>query len=142
MSLPFAVYGGAAAYDPESTYALISAAEDLAQTLGVAHLELRNQQPQRPEWPRQDLYVTFRKEIVPDVEANMLAIPRKQRAMVRKGMKHGLVSEIDDSVGRFFEVYADNMHRHGTPPFSRAYFAQLARVFGDEATVVATADTA
>ena len=43
-----------------------------------------------PDWPTQDLYVTFRKEILPDVEANMLAIPRKQRAMVRKGIKNGL----------------------------------------------------
>ena len=35
--------------------------------------------------------MTFRKAIEPDVEANMLAIPRKQRAMVRKGIKRGLV---------------------------------------------------
>jgi hypothetical protein len=44
------------------------------------------------DWPTQDLYVTFRKEILPDEEANMLAIPRKQRAMVRKGIKNGLTA--------------------------------------------------
>ena len=49
----------------------------------------------------------------------MLAIPRKQRAMVRKGIKNGLRSEIDDGVERFFALYADNMHRHGTPPFAQ-----------------------
>ena len=31
---------------------------------------------------------------------------------------------------RFFDLYADNMHRHGTPPHSRRYFETLQRVFG------------
>jgi hypothetical protein len=51
-----------------------------------------------PEWPTQDLYVRFRKQIAPEVEANMLAIPRKQRAMVRKGLKNNLRSEIDRDI--------------------------------------------
>ena len=130
-SLPFAVYGGPAAADPESERALIDTAVELAAQRGVDHLELRNIAPRRPDWPTQDLYVTFRREILPDIEANMLAIPRKQRAMVRKGMKNGLRSEIDVDVDRFFALYADNMHRHGTPPFSRKYFAKLKAVFGD-----------
>ena len=33
---------------------------------------------------------------MPDAENNLLAIPRKQRAMVRKGIKEGLRAEIDD----------------------------------------------
>ena len=68
--------------------------------------------------------MTFRKAILPDVEANLLAIPRKQRAMVRKGIKHGLQSEIDVSVDRFFALYADNVHRHGTPPFAQALLSR------------------
>ena len=120
VSLPFCVYGGPAATDPAASDALIDAAGELARALGVPYLELRNRQPQRPDWPRQELYVTFRKELLPDAEANLAAIPRKQRAMVRKGIKHGLRSEIDADPGRFFALYADNMHRHGTPPLSRA----------------------
>jgi FemAB-related protein (PEP-CTERM system-associated) len=141
VSLPFGVYGGPAANDAESERALIHAAADLAQARGVEHLELRNREPRCPDWPRQTLYVTFRKAIAPDVEANMLAIPRKQRAMVRKGIRNGLASEIDRSTSRFFALYADNMHRHGTPPFSRAYFEQLSEVFGDccESLIVADA---
>ncbi len=95
VSLPFCVYGGVAATDPAAVPALHAAARELAGRLGVAHLELRNRAAREPEWPRQDLYVNFRKEILPDVEANLLAIPRKQRAMVRKGIKRGLRSEID-----------------------------------------------
>jgi FemAB-related protein (PEP-CTERM system-associated) len=140
VSLPFCVYGGPAAADTESESALVSAAYDLARDLGVGHLELRDRRPLRPDWPRQDLYVTFRKEIAPEVEANMLAIPRKQRAMVRKGIKHGLRGEIDESVDRFFELYADNVHRHGTPPFSKAYFARLRDVFGEACEVLTVVD--
>ncbi len=55
----------------------------------------------------------------------MLAIPRKQRAMVRKGIKAGLVSAVDDDLDRFFALYADNVHRHGTPAQSRRYFETL-----------------
>ena len=66
----------------------------LAIELKVDHLELRNMQARHVDWPAQDLYVTFRKEILPEEEANLLAIPRKQRAMVRKGIKNGLLSTI------------------------------------------------
>ena len=66
----------------------------------------------------------------------MLAIPRKQRAMVRKGIKNGLRSEIDTGVDRFFPLYADNMHRHGTPALARRYFETLLQVFGKDADVM------
>jgi len=141
VSLPFAVYGGAAANDSESVDALNDAAEALARKLGVDYLELRNTQARCLDWPRQNLYVTFRKEILPDVEANMLAIPRKQRAMVRKGIKNGLASEIDASADRFFTLYADNVHRHGTPPFPRRYFARLMKVFADACEVQTIVDS-
>ncbi len=137
VSLPFCVYAGPAASDPESERALIDTAAKLARSLRVEHLELRHRVTKRADWPRQDLYVTFRKSLLPGVEANMLAIPRKQRAMVRKGINSGLRSEIDSGVERFFALYADNMHRHGTPPFSRNYFSRLREVF-DEACEVLT----
>lgn len=143
-SLPFCVYGGCVTDDPAVAGALHQAAAELARGTGASHLELRNTVAREPSWPRQDLYVTFRKEILPEVEANMLAIPRKQRAMVRKGIKAGLRSEIDPTVDRFFDLYADNVHRHGTPALSKRYFAELKRVFGDrcECLTIVTAEGA
>ena len=136
VSLPFAVYGGAAATAPSVTAKLHAHAAELARELRVAHLELRNRSRCEPTWPEQDLYVTFRKPIAPDAKANLLAIPRKQRAMVRKGIQRGLAGEIDRGVERFFALYADNAHRHGTPPFSKKYFAALRDVFGDDCEVL------
>lgn len=136
VSLPFAVYGGVAADTPEAAEALERQAQRLAQELGVEHLEMRNLQPRHADWPKQDLYVTFRKEILPDEEANMLAIPRKQRAMVRKGIKNNLVAEVDAGVDRFFALYADNVHRHGTPALPKRYFEALKKEFGDDCEVL------
>jgi FemAB-related protein (PEP-CTERM system-associated) len=136
VSLPFAVYAGVAADDDEAAAALEAEAERIAQRLGAEHLELRQLDRQHDGWPRQDLYVTFRKPILPDEEANLLAIPRKQRAMVRKGIKNGLVAEFDAGVDRFFALYADNVHRHGTPALPRRYFETLRRLFGDDCSVL------
>ena len=135
-SLPFAVYGGVAADDEATAVALEAEAQRLAQQLQVDHLELRQLQRSHEGWPRQELYVTFRKEILAEEEANMLAIPRKQRAMVRKGIKNGLKSEVDPGVERFFPLYADNVHRHGTPALSRRYFEALRRHFGNDCEVL------
>lgn len=139
VGLPFAVYGGVAADDEEAAQALEQEAQRLARELGVEHLELRNVTRRHTDWPMQDLYVTFRKEILPDEEANMLAIPRKQRAMVRKGIKNGLVSSLDEGVDRFFRLYADNVHRHGTPAMSKRYFQALRQVFGADCEVLTVA---
>ena len=131
-SLPFAVYGGVAADDEASATELEAAAQRLARQLDVPHLELRNVERRHADWPAQDLYVTFRKDLLPDADANMLAIPRKQRAMVRKGIANGLVSRIDPSVDRFFALYADNVHRHGTPALPRRYFEALQQEFAGQ----------
>jgi FemAB-related protein (PEP-CTERM system-associated) len=92
VSLPFCVYGGVAVHDPQAAPLLIAEAERFAERLGAQRLELRHCAALNPAWPRQELYVTFRRPILPEVEANMLAIPRKQRAMVRKGVSAGLRS--------------------------------------------------
>jgi FemAB-related protein (PEP-CTERM system-associated) len=140
VSLPFAVYGGPAAVDAESSRALLGAAVEVGRRRGVEYLELRDREMLAHGWPVQDLYVTFRRLILPDLDANMLAIPRKQRAMVRKGIKHGLKSEIHATTETFFDLYADNMHRHGTPPFPRRYFTQLKETFGDACEVLIVRD--
>lgn len=136
VALPFCVYGGPAASTPEAQAALDQAAQKLARQLGVEHLEYRSQHALHPNWFHKELYVTFRKQIEPDVEANMLAIPRKQRAMVRKAIKFGLEGVIDRDVERFFTAYSTSVHRLGTPVFSKRYFQLLLDEFGQDAEVL------
>jgi FemAB-related protein (PEP-CTERM system-associated) len=136
MSTPFCVYGGAVAESHDARVALESAAVDLARRLNVDYLELRNQNAAHPNWIKKDLYVTFRKEIDPDPERNMLSIPRKQRRMVRQGAKAGLTSEIDTELDRFYEIYATSVRNLGTPVLPRRYFNLLREIFGDQCEVL------
>lgn len=140
VALPFAVYGGVVALDSGVVELLEAEAEKIARELDVDHLEYRNVVARHEEWPRQGLYVTFRKEILPDEEANMLAIPRKQRAMVRKSQKNGLRSVVDTNTTRFFALYADNVRRHGTPALPKSYFDALMSQFGGDCGVLTVED--
>ena len=142
VSLPFCAVGGAAATDEDALAELHRAARELGGKIGAEYLELRNRSRREPQWPQQELYFSFRKEIHADSEANMLAIPRKQRAMVRKGIKNGLASRIDAGVDGFFSLYADNVHRHGTPPLPKRYFEMLKATFGRDVEVLTVTDPA
>ena len=128
-AMQFCVYGGVAATNDAARALLDEAAIKLARELGVGHLEYRNMVAAHPDdasWHTKELYVTFRKAISAEDEENLNAIPRKQRAMVRKGIKLGLIGEVDDNVDRMFEAYASSVHRLGTPVFPKKYFAALA----------------
>lgn len=134
-SLPMASDAGPLVDDAQVLAALDAQASALAHSLGVDYLEYRALQPVADNRPVQDLYVLFRKAITADHDANLNAVPRKQRAMVRKGLKNALQSQHGD-LNTFFDLYADNVHRHGTPPFSKRYFQALQRAFGADCDVL------
>ena len=143
ISNPFCVYGGPLAADAESEAALIAHAEGLLKRTGASALEFRHRDPVAAAdgWTeRPDLYVTFRKPIESDHERNMKAIPRKQRAMVRKAIQNGLSSVANREVGVLHRIYAESVRNLGTPVFSRCYFHVLMDVFGDAADIVTVTD--
>ncbi|HZF16078.1 MAG TPA: FemAB family XrtA/PEP-CTERM system-associated protein [Steroidobacteraceae bacterium] len=135
VSTPFCVYGGALAVAPYVRALLEDEACELARRLDVDYLELRNRERSRPEWPSKDLYVTFRKRIEADANRNLEAIPRKQRAMVRKAIGRELTVEIDGDCGRLYPAYAASLRNLGTPVFSRRYLELLREVFADDCEV-------
>jgi FemAB-related protein (PEP-CTERM system-associated) len=136
ISTPFCVYGGIVSRDTETHRALTEHACALARGLKVDYLELRNRRRQYLDWPRKELYVTFRKEIAAETEANMLAIPRKQRAMVRKGIQKGLRSRIDADTRDHYALYSESLRSLGTPVFARKYLDILRRAFGDACEIL------
>jgi len=137
ISNAFCVAGGPLASDPAARAALDARAVALAVDLGVDFLEYRCQPSGEAPWQaKTGLYVRFRKAIDPDPEANMRAIPRKQRAMVRKGIKSELAGVIDDDVDRLHRIYAVSVRNLGTPVFARRYFRNLKEEFGGRCDVV------
>lgn len=145
ISNPFCVYGGPLAADAESEAALVAHAESLLVRTGARALEFRDlaatEHAAAADWiKRPDLYVTFRKVIEGDHERNMKAIPRKQRAMVRKGIQNGLSSIANRDVGTLHRIYAESVRNLGTPVFSKRYFQILMDVFGSATDIVTILD--
>jgi FemAB-related protein (PEP-CTERM system-associated) len=136
ISTPFCVYGGAVAAGEAERTALEDRARQLAEELKVDYLELRNLRASVGDWGGKELYVTFRKPMSANDDDNMKAIPRKQRAMVRKGIEAGLKSEIDADVDRFYAMYSESVRNLGTPVLGKRFFATLLDVFGKQADIL------
>jgi len=136
ISTPFCVYGGVASEDAEASEKLELAACELAEELRVDYLEFRNRKARHPDWPTKQLYVAFRKTMESEPDANMLAIPRKQRAMVRKGIKAGLQGDFDHSIKDFYSAFSKSVRSLGTPVYSRFYFECLQEVFEDKCDIL------
>ena len=107
-SLPFLAYGGILADDADTAMLLERQAQALGEELGVDFVELRNRDVQRDGWVTKSDYVTFRKEIPATVEECMQMIPRKQRAMVRKGIKHDLDAKTEAGLDNFYEIFSES----------------------------------
>ncbi len=147
ISLPFCVYGGPLAADQQSFAALLDAGQARMRAARMPALELRLRDQPPADWldpalwpAKTDLYVTFRKPIGADDDANLKAIPRKQRAVVRKGIEHGLTGRVTGGVDRLHAIYAESVRNLGTPVFSRRYFRVLAEIFRDSMDVVEILD--
>ena len=137
ISTAFAVRGGPIAVDAESLGALEREAVRLMEVLAVPVLELRDFSASRADWPtKSGLYATFRRVLDPSIDGNLKLIPRKQRAMIRKGMQNELCSEIDDSIDRLHRVYAESVHNLGTPVFAKSYFRILRDEFSNCSDIV------
>jgi len=135
ISVPFLVYGGPVASSTDALAQILGAARDLAEDLGVDHLELRNQAKVPGDWLTKDNYATFRKSIDPDPEKNFMAIPRKQRAMIRKGIQAGLQAKIDEGTDRLYSAMLACKRNLGTPFFGQGWLRAIKEEFGDQVEV-------
>jgi FemAB-related protein (PEP-CTERM system-associated) len=133
VSTPHAAYGGCIADSDETAATMTDYARELAKELRVEFLELRNFRNVLDDFSltTKDLYVTFRQELKPDLEENMLSIPRKTRAEIREGIRNGLEFKVDEiGVDQFFHVYSQSVRRLGTPVFPKRLFENGLREFG------------
>jgi len=130
VSSPLAVYGGICAADSDSYFSLLRAGSDLAKKLGVNYLEMRNRtEPYATALPGRDLYVTFTQDLTPGPEKLLQGLPRDTRYAIRKSLKAGLEWTEDLTLEEFYELYAQSVHRLGTPVFSKDLFAKLRAIF-------------
>ena len=141
LSSPFCVEGGPLGVDEAADAALTAAAVALLGETRAGYLEFRSQRARHAGWSsKADLYATFSGPISADDKANLLAIPRKQRAVVRKSIEGSLASVVDTEVDELFRVYSESVRNLGTPVFAKRYFAELKRVFAADCDVVVVKD--
>ncbi len=136
-SVAFAAYGGILADDRETFELLLKEAKTISKEYGVDYTDLKFINDPCCDLPSSGTYVTFIKELSADHDENLKSIPRKQRAMVRKGIKSGLEAIVStDRLNEFYDIFAVNVHRLGTPVYSKKWFQALLDAYGDEAELL------
>lgn len=137
VSVAFATNGGPLFDNGDALRVLDEECRKLTEKLNADYLECRNMDAVHDDWPvKKDMYSTFRKELSADNEENMLAIPRKQRAMVRKGIKFDLKAVIDDFPDRLFAMYSESVRNLGSPVFPKKLFYCLKQEYGENCEIL------
>ncbi|ANY20776.1 hypothetical protein A6F68_02276 [Tsuneonella dongtanensis] len=125
VSSGFAVAGGPLATSTTIARRLCRAAEELAVRRACASVELRGGEAPTDWTVRSDSHAGFAARLAPDDETQLLAIPRKQRAEVRKGLERDFAVEIGSAErdrAAHYAVYAQSVRNLGTPVFPRSLF--------------------
>ncbi len=136
VSAGFAVDGGVLSDSEAAIRGLVSHAVALAAALNCPTVELRGGSYPASGWHIDETtYLGFARDLAQDDEAELLTIPRKQRAEVRKALSFGLSVDFGDRDAHY-AVYATSVRNLGTPVFPKALFVAVLDEFGDEADIL------
>lgn len=138
----FGVDGGVLASGRGQAETLIALAEEMALRQSCPTIELRGgpMPIDRAGWTvRRDSHCGYAADLAADDEAQLLAIPRKQRAEVRKGLAADLTISVGSSAidrEAHYAVYAESVRNLGTPVFPKRLFAEVLDAFGAGADIL------
>lgn len=141
-STGFAVGGGLLLAPGTDPAPLLAAVEDLAIRLSCPAIELRggNLPVEGAGWRlKTEAHCGFVRPLAADDEAQLLAIPRKQRAEVRKGLERDFAITVGTAPrdrAAHYAVYAESVRNLGTPVFPRRLFAAMLDRFGPSADIL------
>ena len=138
----FAVDGGLLTEAGFDAAPLFAFAEQLAERRSCPAIELRGGvlPEDRAGWSRKTTsHCGFVTSLAQDDEAQLLAIPRKQRAEVRKGLANDFTIEVgtgERDRAAHSAGYAESVRNLGTPVFPRALFDAVLDRFGADADIL------
>ena len=141
VSSGFAVDGGILASDPAAVPALAAACEGMARNGGIASIEIRGGPVPAKGWAlHEDSHLGFGRAIAADDEAELLAVPRKHRAELRKALANDALRV---EIGRearhrqaHYRVYSESVRNLGTPVFPARLFREVLAAFGEDADIL------
>jgi FemAB-related protein (PEP-CTERM system-associated) len=139
VSSGFGVGGGALADDGDIALGLSRAAEELALRTSHSSIELRGGTIPAAWRSWSDRHANFAADLAEDDEAQLLWVPRKQRADVRKSLEGELTvttgrSEADRAA--HYALYAESVRNLGTPVFPRSLFDAMLDAFPDSSDIL------
>jgi FemAB-related protein (PEP-CTERM system-associated) len=141
VSSGFAVDGGILASDPAAVSALAAACEGMARDGGIGSVELRGGPVPGEGWAMHEgSHLGFSRPIAADDEAELLAVPRKHRAELRKALANDALRV---EIGRdarhrraHYRVYSESVRNLGTPVFPARLFREVLAAFGEDADIL------
>ena len=136
ISNAFCVGGGPLAADEGARARLLEEAARIGRAAGVEHIELRDTGGAESWRTKDDLYAGFEREMDVDEAKNLLQIPRKQRAVVRKAIEGPFRVTVDKDLDTFFALFSRTVRDHGTPVFPKKFFAAILEAFPDGADIL------
>lgn len=142
VSSGFGVDGGILASDPAAVPALAAACEGMARDGGIASVEIRGGPAPGRGWAlHEGSHLGFARPIAADDEAELLAVPRKHRAELRKALANDALRV---EIGRearhrqaHYRVYSESVRNLGTPVFPARLFREVLAAFAEEADILA-----
>lgn len=141
ISNMFCVYGGALGVDADVVSALYDQAWTFTQQEGLPAFEVRGIaafETDAANWVTSSESATFIKALADNDDEQLLAIPRKQRAVIRKSLKNAMTTQWDGDLDVFYDLYAQSVLSLGTPVFPKKLFQALKTEFGDAVQVQLT----
>lgn len=143
ISVPYAVYGGICASDEEAETALFEAAGKISQKENVNYMELRNSFPGNLGLPTKNLYAYFRLELSDDPEVIWTGMRKRNRNILRKGIKSGLeirhagIGKVDSSsFEEFYHFFARSQRNLGTPVLPVKFFENIFQTLKERVSII------
>jgi len=139
VSSGFGVGGGILTDCPNAAAQLASAAQDHATRYGFASVELRGGTLPADWQSWDDKHCGFERPLAADDEAELLAIPRKARAEVRKGLKSDLTVRVGrepQDLAAHYAAYSESVRNLGTPIFPKRLFKAMLAAFPDSSDIL------
>ena len=137
VSSGFAVGGGILSDSKSAARRLAEAAWQLAERLSCPTVELRGGALPGGKWAQKhDAHANFARELMADSDAELLAIPRKQRAEIRKGLDGGMTVVTGRDLDTHYAVYAESVRNLGTPVFPKSLMQAVLDSFGEDADIL------
>lgn len=139
VSSGFGVGGGVLCARADDAELLCRAAEELASRLAIPTVELRSADAPADWQVIEGKHANFAADLAADDEAQLLAIPRKARAEVRKGLDFDLSVSTGSGEGdrrAHYTAYSESVRNLGTPVFPRSLFDAVLDLFGEDADIL------